>query len=62
MLAGWDAEEVGLTGSYDWVARHADRLGDIVANVNLEMTAERRARPRWRLRPGGTKRLPARSL
>ena len=23
VLAGWDAEEIGLTGSYDWVARHA---------------------------------------
>jgi aminopeptidase YwaD len=39
VLAGWDAEEIGLTGSYDWVARHRDRLGDIVANINLEMTA-----------------------
>jgi aminopeptidase YwaD len=39
VLAGWDAEELGLTGSYDWVARHADRLGDVVVNVNLEMTA-----------------------
>ncbi|HEX6390584.1 MAG TPA: M28 family peptidase, partial [Solirubrobacteraceae bacterium] len=39
VFAGWDAEELGLVGSYDWVARHADRIGDVVLNENLEMTA-----------------------
>ncbi|WP_205695509.1 M28 family peptidase [Conexibacter sp. SYSU D00693] len=39
VFAGWDAEELGLVGSYDWVARHRDRLGDVVLDVNLEMTA-----------------------
>ncbi|MBE2317715.1 M28 family peptidase [Solirubrobacter sp. CPCC 204708] len=48
VLAGWDAEEVGLTGSYDWVARHADRLGDVVANINLEMTAAETGAPALR--------------
>ena len=56
VLAGWDAEEVGLTGSYDWVARHADRLGDIVANVNLEMTAAEAGAPALRF---GTERVEA---
>ena len=55
VLAGWDAEEVGLTGSYDWVARHADRLGDIVANVNLEMTAAEAGAPALRFGTGGAK-------
>ena len=55
VLAGWDAEEVGLTGSYDWVARHADRLGDIVANVNLEMTAAEAGAPALRFGTSGTK-------
>ena len=55
VLAGWDAEEVGLTGSYDWVARHADRLGDIVANVNLEMTAAEAGAPALRFGTSGAK-------
>ena len=55
VLAGWDAEEVGLTGSYDWVARHADRLGDIVANVNLEMTAAEAGANALRFGTSGTK-------
>ena len=55
VLAGWDAEEIGLTGSYDWVARHADRLGDIVANVNLEMTAAEAGAPALRFGTSGAK-------
>lgn len=55
VLAGWDAEEVGLTGSYDWVARHADELGDVVANVNLEMTAAEAGAPAIRFATGGAK-------
>jgi hypothetical protein len=55
VLAGWDAEEVGLTGSYDWVARHADRLGDIVANINLEMTAAEAGAPALRFGTSGAK-------
>lgn len=39
VFAGWDAEEVGLTGSYDWVARHPELMDDVVVNENLEMTA-----------------------
>jgi predicted secreted protein len=39
VFAAWDAEEVGLTGSYDWVMRHPDLVDDIVVNENLEMTA-----------------------
>ncbi len=53
VLAGWDAEEVGLTGSYDWVARHRDRLGDVVANVNLEMTAAEAGAPALRFGTSG---------
>ena len=55
VLAGWDAEEIGLTGSYDWVARHKDRLGDIVANVNLEMTAAEAGAPALRFGTSGAK-------
>ena len=55
VLAGWDAEEVGLTGSYDWVARHADRLGDVVANLNLEMTAAEAGAPALRFGTSGAK-------
>ena len=55
VLAGWDAEEIGLTGAYDWVARHADRLGDIVANVNLEMTAAEAGAPALRFGTSGAK-------
>ncbi len=53
VLAGWDAEEVGLTGSYDWVARHRDRVGDVVANVNLEMTAAEAGAPALRFGTSG---------
>ncbi len=53
VLAGWDAEEVGLTGSYDWVARNRDRLGDVVANVNLEMTAAEAGAPALRFGTSG---------
>ena len=55
VLAGWDAEENGLTGSYDWVSRHADRLGDIVVNVNLEMTAAEAGAPALRFGTSGAK-------
>ena len=55
VLAGWDAEEIGLTGSYDWAARHADRLGDIVTNVNLEMTAAEAGAPVLRFGTSGAK-------
>jgi hypothetical protein len=55
VFAGWDAEEVGLTGSYDWVARHRDRLGDVVANVNLEMTAAEAGAPAVRFATSGAK-------
>jgi aminopeptidase YwaD len=55
VLAGWDAEEVGLTGSYDWVARHRDRLGDVVANINLEMTAAEAGAPALRFGTSGAK-------
>jgi hypothetical protein len=36
---GWDAEEPGLVGSYDWIARHQDLIPKAVLNVNLEETA-----------------------
>ncbi len=39
VFAGWDAEEVGLTGSYEWVMRHPDLVDDVGVNMNLEMTA-----------------------
>ena len=39
VFAAWDAEEVGLTGSYDWVKRHPELIGDVVVDENLEMTA-----------------------
>ena len=39
VFAGWDAEEVGLTGSYEWVMRHPELVDDVVVNMNLEMTA-----------------------
>ena len=35
----WDAEEVGLVGSYDWVRRHQDLVPKIVLNENLEMVS-----------------------
>lgn len=39
VFAAWDAEEIGLTGSYDWVMRHPDVVRRVVVNQNLEMTA-----------------------
>lgn len=36
---GWDAEEPGLVGSYDWIARHQALMPNVVLNVNLEETA-----------------------
>ncbi len=39
IYAGWDAEEVGLTGSADFVRRHPDIVARTVVNQNLEMDA-----------------------
>lgn len=39
VFGAWDAEEVGLVGSYDWVMRHQDLVPKVVANENLEMTS-----------------------
>lgn len=39
IFAAWDAEEVGLTGSYDFVRRHPDIVKNTVVNENLEMTS-----------------------
>ncbi|MEO2107850.1 MAG: cell wall-binding repeat-containing protein [Actinomycetota bacterium] len=39
MFGAWDAEEVGLVGSYDWVRNHPDLVANIVVNENLEMTS-----------------------
>jgi predicted secreted protein len=39
IYAGWDAEEVGLVGSYSWIARHQDLIAKTVLDVNLEETA-----------------------
>lgn len=39
MFGAWDAEEVGLTGSYEWVRRHQDLVDDIVVVENLEMVS-----------------------
>jgi Zn-dependent M28 family amino/carboxypeptidase len=39
VFGAWDAEEVGLTGSYDYVKQHPDIVADTVFNENLEMTA-----------------------
>jgi hypothetical protein len=41
VFAGWDGEEPGLNGSYDWVARHPTFARRAVVNENLEMTASR---------------------
>lgn len=39
IFAAWDAEEIGLTGSYDFVKRHPDIVRRTVVNENLEMTS-----------------------
>jgi hypothetical protein len=39
IYAGWDAEEPGLVGSYDWVRRHPEIVDRTVVNENLEMPA-----------------------
>jgi hypothetical protein len=39
VFGAWDAEEIGLVGSYDWVMRHPDLVRQVVVNQNLEMTA-----------------------
>src|SRR4051794_35566531 len=37
VFGAWDAEEVGLVGSYDWVMRHPDVVARTVMDENLEM-------------------------
>lgn len=39
IFAAWDAEEIGLTGSYDFVRRHPRIVDNTVVNENLEMTS-----------------------
>ncbi|MCW2607292.1 MAG: putative cell wall-binding domain, partial [Frankiales bacterium] len=39
VYAAWDAEEIGLTGSYDFVRRHPDVVDRTVVVENLEMTS-----------------------
>jgi aminopeptidase YwaD len=39
VFGAWDAEEIGLVGSYNWVMRHPDLVRRVVVNQNLEMTA-----------------------
>ncbi len=39
LYIGWDAEEPGLVGSYEWIARHQDLMPKVVLNINLEETA-----------------------
>ena len=39
IFAGWDAEEVGLVGSAEFVRRHPQIVAHIVVNQNLEMDA-----------------------
>ena len=39
VFGAWDAEEIGLVGSYSWVMRHPDVVRRVVVNQNLEMTA-----------------------
>jgi aminopeptidase YwaD len=53
VFAGWDAEELGLTGSYDWVARHQELMDDVVVNENLEMTAAEAGAPALRFGTSG---------
>jgi aminopeptidase YwaD len=49
VFAAWDAEEIGLTGSYDWVMRHPELVDDVVVNENLEMTAAEAGAPALRI-------------
>jgi aminopeptidase YwaD len=39
IYAGWDAEEPGLVGSYDWVRRHPEIVERTVVDENMEMPA-----------------------
>lgn len=39
VFGAWDAEEIGLVGSYDWVMKHPDLVERVVVNENLEMTS-----------------------
>jgi aminopeptidase YwaD len=39
IFAAWDAEEIGLTGSYDFVRRHPRIVDSTVVNENLEMVS-----------------------
>ena len=39
VFGAWDAEEIGLVGSYDWVMRHQDLVPNVVVDENLEMTS-----------------------
>ena len=39
IFAAWDAEEIGLTGAYDFVQRHPDLLPKIVVDENFEMVS-----------------------
>lgn len=53
VFAAWDAEEVGLTGSYDWVMRHPDLVRNVVVDENLEMTAGTATAPNLRFGTSG---------
>jgi Zn-dependent M28 family amino/carboxypeptidase len=39
IFAAWDAEEVGLTGAYDFVQRHQDLIPKVVVDENFEMVS-----------------------
>src|SRR3712207_3120385 len=39
IFAAWDAEEIGLTGAYDFVQRHQDLIPKIVVDENFEMVS-----------------------
>jgi Peptidase family M28/PA domain len=39
VFGAWDAEEVGLVGSYNWAMRHQGLVRQTVLNENLEMTS-----------------------
>ena len=39
IFAAWDAEEIGLTGAYDFVQRHRDLIDKIVVDENFEMVS-----------------------
>ena len=41
MFAGWDAEEYGMIGSYEWAEEHAKVLSQrAVAYINLDLAVE----------------------